>query len=101
MQHRVVNRAGKPLTCLERTSDTDSLMLAKELYLGILSELNQLLAERSGWILETKRLPPSGWWVSCLEAQQECVAQLAAERGARVVAEFVELELPMEEELNS
>ena len=54
LQHRVVNRAGKPLTRLERTTGTDSLKLAKELYPGILSELKQELAERAGSILETK-----------------------------------------------
>ncbi|MBV2350292.1 hypothetical protein KUL97_01070 [Synechococcus sp. HK05] len=54
MQHRVVNRAGKPLTRFERTTDTDSLKLAKELYPGVLIELNQELAERSGSILATK-----------------------------------------------
>ena len=55
MQHRVVNRAGKPLTRFERTTDTDSLKLAKELYPGVLIELNQELAEGSGSILETKK----------------------------------------------
>ena len=47
LQSRVVNRAGKPLTRLERTTGTDSLKPAKELYPGLLSELKQELAERS------------------------------------------------------
>ena len=47
LQPRVVNRAGKPLARLERTTGTDSLKLAKELYPRLLSELKQELAERS------------------------------------------------------
>jgi len=56
LQHRVVNRAGRPLTRLERSAGTDSLKLAKELYPGILSELKQELAQRAGSILETKEV---------------------------------------------
>lgn len=54
LQHRVVNRAGKPLTRLERTTGTDSLKLAKELYPGILCGLKQELARRASSLLETK-----------------------------------------------
>lgn len=54
LQPRVVNRSGKPLTRLERTTGTDSLKLAKELYPGLLSELKQELAERAGSLLESK-----------------------------------------------
>ncbi len=54
LQPRVVNRAGKPLTRLERTTGTDSLKLAKELYPGLLSGLKQELAERAGSLLESK-----------------------------------------------
>lgn len=54
LQSRVVNRSGKPLTRLERTTSTDSLKLAKELYPGLLSELKQELAERAGSLLESK-----------------------------------------------
>ncbi|WP_246833859.1 tyrosine-type recombinase/integrase [Synechococcus sp. CB0101] len=56
LQPRVVNRSGKPLTRLERTTGTDSLKLAKELYPGLLSELKQELAERAGSLLETKEM---------------------------------------------
>ena len=56
LQPRVVNRSGKPLTRLERTTGTDSLKLAKELYPGLLSELKQELAERAGSLLESKEV---------------------------------------------
>lgn len=56
LQSRVVNRAGKPLTRLERTTGTDSLKLAKELYAGLLSGLKQELASRAGSLLESKEV---------------------------------------------
>ena len=56
LQSRVVNRAGKALTRLERTTGTDSLKLAKELYPAVMSKLRQELAERAGaTLLESKQ----------------------------------------------
>lgn len=55
LRDRVVNRQGKPLTRLERSTGTDSLKLAKELYPKLMSQLRQELAERAGSaLLETK-----------------------------------------------
>jgi hypothetical protein len=56
LRDRVVNRAGKALTRLERSTGTDSLKRAKELYPGLMSQLRQELAQRSGAaLLETKQ----------------------------------------------
>jgi integrase len=56
LQSRVVNRAGKALTRLERTTGTDSLKQAKELYPAVMSQLRQELAERAGaTLLESKQ----------------------------------------------
>jgi integrase len=53
---RVVNRAGNPLTRLERSTGTDSLKQAKELYPKLMSQLRQELAERAGTaLLESKQ----------------------------------------------
>lgn len=56
LQSRVVNRAGKPLTRLERTTGTDSLKRAKELYPAVMSQLRQELANRAGaTLMESKQ----------------------------------------------
>lgn len=56
LRGRVVNSKGKPLARLERSTGTDSLKLAKELYPKLMSQLRQELAERAGTaLLETKQ----------------------------------------------
>lgn len=56
LQSRVVNRAGKPLTRLERSTGTDSIKQARELYPAIRSQLQQELASRAGTaLLESKQ----------------------------------------------
>jgi hypothetical protein len=52
----VVNREGKALTRLERSTGTDSLKQAKEIYPAVMSQLRQELAARAGSaLLESKQ----------------------------------------------
>ena len=56
LRDRVVNRAGKALTRLERSTGTDSLKQAKEHYPAVMSQLRQELAARAGSaLLESKQ----------------------------------------------
>lgn len=47
LQSLVVNKVGRPLTRLERSTGTDSLKRAKQSYPAVMSQLRQELAQRS------------------------------------------------------